>query len=34
VVTKFALVQKLSLAANEVVYSTDTAFRWSATDQQ
>jgi hypothetical protein len=40
VVAKFALVQKLSLAANEVVDETvvsttpDTAFRWSATDQQ
>jgi hypothetical protein len=40
VVTKFALVQKLSLAGSEtideVVVSTtpDTAFRWSATDQQ
>lgn len=40
VVTKFALVQKLSLAASEVVdeavYSTtpDTAFRWSSTDEQ
>jgi hypothetical protein len=40
VVTKFALVQKLSLAGSETideaVLSTtpDTAFRWSATDQQ
>jgi hypothetical protein len=39
-VTKFALVQKLTLAGSEtideVVVSTtpDTAFRWSATDQQ
>jgi hypothetical protein len=40
VVAKFALVQKLSLANNEVVdeavisTTPDTAFRWSATDQQ
>jgi hypothetical protein len=40
VVTKFALTQKLSLAASETVdeavYSTtpDTAFRWSSPDQQ
>jgi hypothetical protein len=40
VVAKFALVQKLSLAGNEVVdeavvsTTPDTAFRWSSTDQQ
>jgi len=40
VVTKFALVQKLTLAGSEtideavVATTPDTAFRWSATDQQ